>query len=24
MFCPICKAPLTKCSQTEDCAGPQT
>ena len=24
MFCPICQAPLTKCAQTGDCAGPQT
>ncbi len=24
MFCPICQAPLTKCTQTKDCAGPQS
>ena len=24
MYCPICQAPLTKCTQTKDCAGPRT
>ncbi len=24
MFCPICHAPLTKCSQNNDCSAPRS
>ena len=24
MFCPICQAPLTKCSQSKDCSAPSS